>query len=224
MAYVHSSPWQDAANFGGAVGDRLSEALINLPLKKAAMAQQLLQVAAAQKQQQFQNQLGQERINAQKIHYGAEEDHWKNEEKNVGSALEFKKEQAFGNKLQGIVKSAQEDKKLDELVRHYKAMEGIADERVKVAHDRIQNLTNTDKAPHPEFGGLTLGQIIQLHNDDTKFAQLPPEIQTNFMNFLQKNLQSTTNQYTNGLGNALAPQQQQQQGGLPQGIKVTRIQ
>lgn len=201
MGYIHSSPWQDAANFGGAVGDRLSEALINLPLKKAQMTQQMLQNAIAVKQQQQQNKFRQESLDNQKQHYGAEEQHYQTEDANMGAALklrqkdsETRKEKDFSSHLDNTVKEG-------ETKRHNQAMEGVAQDRVKAAHDRVMSMAVTDKAPHPEFGGLTLGQVLQKANTGT----LPPEIDKAFNEYLLGHLnQSSMGQALPGQSNAPA--------------------
>lgn len=59
MAYIHSSPWIDAAAYGGALGDKLAQALIQLPMIKKQMEMQQQQAQASQQQQQFQNTMAQ---------------------------------------------------------------------------------------------------------------------------------------------------------------------
>jgi hypothetical protein len=49
MAYILSNPWTDAAEYGRALGDRIAEALINLPAVRARMA--LTQASMRQEQQ-----------------------------------------------------------------------------------------------------------------------------------------------------------------------------
>ena len=219
MGYVNSSPWQDAANFGGAVGDRLAEALINLPLKKSQMSLELLQNASQIKNRQAQQQIALQRAQAQQIHYGDEKQHWQNEEKNVGDALTQKKHDSQEKDYLAAQKSGLDSRRQAETQRHNMVMEGEGKERIKAAHDRVLALAATDKAPHPEFGGLTLGQVLQKANTGV----LPPEIDAAFNKYLMMHLNQPANQPTNGLGNALQPQQQPQ-GGLPGGVKVTRIQ
>ena len=171
MAYVHSSPWQDAANFGGAIGDRLTEALINLPLKKAQMAQELLANAAQLKQRGFQNDVEVQRLGMEKERVGQEKRRVDIDAKNA----ETRKEAAFSKGLGDIVHGHQASEKQAETVRHDKAMEQNAGARIAQEH-----LGKGDKAleteRHPEFGGRTVKEMMTLlDRNPAEQPDIPPE-------------------------------------------------
>jgi hypothetical protein len=177
MPYVYTSPWQDAANLGSGIGDRLAEALINLPLKRQAVVQQLLEqkVALAQRQQQFG--LEQQRIAEQRQHYGAEQEHWLRQDttgaKRVQSAEELGKEKAHAEYIQNTTHNELERQRLDETARHNKVDEGNTGARIAIEHAKIGPKALNE--PRAEFHGRSALQISKMKDED--IAELPPDVQ-----------------------------------------------
>lgn len=226
MAYVYSSPWQDAANFGGAIGDRLTAALIDLPLRRQQAQAQALGVAAGLRQNQISNQQGQQRLNIEQQNAnsmsGFREAEVKNQETRIGDAVKFNEDKLKQQKLQqtsrdieGRQKMGLEGQKQAEVHRH-----NLVLEQAKAAHDNIKTQAIQDKSPHPEFGGMTLGQMIQLHGDPVKWDTVNPQIQKNFENYLNDQI-SKSNPQVN-IGGALG---QPRQPGLnqPGGLQIKNV-
>jgi hypothetical protein len=161
---------------GSGIGDRLAEALINLPLKRQAAAAQLLEqrVAIGQKQQQFG--LEQARAHAQDIHYGAEHDHWLNQDaiaaKRVQSSQEQGKEKAHATYLQNVVKNDLDNRKFDEEKSYHTAEIKNAGDRIAAEHVE-KGLQHQATMRHVEFGGKTAGEIARMKPEDLEM--LPPE-------------------------------------------------
>lgn len=152
MSYIHSSPWQDAANFGGAIGDRLSEALINLPLKKQQFAMQMLQAAQAQKQQGFENQLATQRVQGEQGHYDAEAAHYKAQDEGSHGRLELKKEEDFKKGLGDIVTGYRKDTaEQDKTALGNRALDIKESE---AHHQQVGQYLNTLAKTNTELAGL----------------------------------------------------------------------
>src|ERR1035437_2366187 len=79
MSYISSNPWQDAAAYGGALGDKLSEALIQMPMAKKRLDMQTAQLQQQAKQQQFENSMQQKQL-GENARWRGEETTWHNQE------------------------------------------------------------------------------------------------------------------------------------------------
>jgi len=70
MAYVFSNPWQDAANFGGSIGERLAQALIQLPMQRQRLAAEQAQTQQQGAYQQATLGQGQQRLDIERQNAG----------------------------------------------------------------------------------------------------------------------------------------------------------
>ena len=177
--YIHSSPWQDAANFGGAIGDRLTAALIDMPLRKQQYLSQLLQQSAQMKmeqerlgQQQMyqQQQLGQEdkRLGIEQQNADATKSHYndeyvlgnknfvaKQEQQNIDNDMEATRLEIDARKVNNAATLGQERIDKTGQLTPYQVIE------IGRWHDNEQRqsfIDATDKIPVAELGGKTLKQ------------------------------------------------------------------
>jgi len=178
--YVNSSPWQDAANFGGAIGDRLTAALIDMPLRKQQYLTQLLQQSAQMKMeqqrlgqaQQFEQQrLGveQQRANDEKAHYGAMDTNEKARLSEEESQHRFQREfdttklevDAADKASHATLGQERVDATNYSNQEKYKMLGESAAMRLKKG--KVEEATKT---PLPELDGLTMEQAVSLIRRD----------------------------------------------------------
>jgi hypothetical protein len=175
MGYVHSSPWQDAANMGSSIGDRLAQALIELPLQKARINQQLLAQRAALSQQGFENRLAVRRSDTAQDVATERERHdravepspYKGQVDQLGSEIKLQSQE-----------NARTSKSIDDLTKF-----DIADDtkrmdinqRAQSAHERMLNSTKPLDEPHEELFGMSIKEAMGIVSGRVNNTSLSPE-------------------------------------------------
>jgi hypothetical protein len=171
MSYIHSSPWQDAANMGSSIGDRLSEALINLPLKRQQMQQQVLAQRAQLAQQATQNRFTKQRLDLQDDEKQERERHdravepspYAGQMKELGNEINLQSRENIASQksIDDMMKfGITNDTKHDEI-----------DQRAAAVHERMMNASFEQqmKVPHEELFGLSMEKAMEAVQNPTKY-------------------------------------------------------